>query len=431
MEKRGEPMRTRSTGGFRLTTLALACLAAAGLGGPAGVGAAPAQSGGDELVIGALLDLRTGWTTLGRASRVTLHLAMEDANRQLRRTGSETRVRLRIVDVQGEPEVARRELRRLAAEGVRIFVGPQSSSAVKAVRAPANASGAVSISQGSTAHSLAIAGDNVFRLVPDDLREGEAMVALLKRDDIDALAPIWRADAGNVGLVRSVRRQFRGAISSGVSYHPDQKDFSGKVRALARQVETLRSGGREVAVYLAAFDEVVELFRAAASNPTLSSVPWYGSDGVALSTRLVRSADAAAFAVNRGYPNPTLGLDAAATRGSAALRARVRARLGREPDAFALTAYDALQIAVDANEAAGGVDNVVRFKRAFARTANGYRGVTGRIVLNAAGDRAYGSFDFWSICAKIRGFEWRATQSYRASAVGRGRIVERERCPQS
>jgi branched-chain amino acid transport system substrate-binding protein len=313
---------------------------------------------------------------------------------------------------------------------VRIFIGPQSSSAVKAVRAAANARGVVSISQGSTAHSLAIARDNVFRLVPDDLREGEALVALLKRDGIDALAPMWRADAGNAGLVRSVRGQFRGAISSGVSYHPDQDDFPAKVRALARQVEALQSGGRDVAVYLAAFDEVVELFRAAASNPTLSSVPWYGSDGVALSTRLVRSADAAAFAVSRGYPNPTLGLDAAATRGSAALRARVRARLGREPDAFALAAYDALQIAVEANETAD-VGDIARFKRAFARLANGYRGVTGRIVLNAAGDRAYGSFDFWSICSKIRGFEWRATQSYRASAVGRGRIVERERCPQS
>src|SRR5262245_40514282 len=221
----------------RLKLPVLVCVAASSFGTVASVDAAPAQSGSNALVVGALLDLRTGWTSLGRASRVTLQLAMNDANRELRNAGSETRVRLKIVDVRGEPELARRELRRLAAEGVRIVIGPQSSSAVKAVRRAANGGGVLSISQGSTAHSLAIAGDNVFRLVPDDLREGEAMVALLRRDGVDAIAPIWRQDAGNAGLARSVRGQFHGAISRGVSYRPDQTDFSAKVRTLAAQVK--------------------------------------------------------------------------------------------------------------------------------------------------------------------------------------------------
>jgi branched-chain amino acid transport system substrate-binding protein len=392
--------------------------------------AAPSRSAA-TVQIGALLDLKSGWTTLGRASRVTLQLAAADAGNRLVRAGSPTRVRLRIVDVKGKPDVAVRELRRLAASGVHVVIGPQSSAEVSAVRAAARSLGVVVVSQGSTAHSLAISGDNVFRLVPDDRREAEALVALLKRDGIKAIVPAWRDDPGNSGLVSSVRGRFQaqgGSVRAGVRYATDETTFANTVAQLRAQVGAARAGGKKTAVYLAAFDEVVELFNAAAKDPVLKSVAWYGSDGVALSRALIGDRTAASFAAARGYPNPILGLDAAAARRSATLRRRVRAKLGHDPDAFALTTYDALQIAVRAAERAGGAGNTTRFKRAFARTANGYRGVTGTIRLNAAGDRAYGSFDFWSVCPQGGSFAWRKTSAYLASGVGRGRIVKRQAC---
>src|SRR5919201_2548325 len=144
-------------------------------------GRAAHSSSAATVQIGALLDLKSGWTSLGRASRVTLQLAAADAGNRLLRRGSPTRVRLRIVDVQGKPDLAVRELRRLAASGVHVVIGPESSAEVRAVRAAAASLGVVVVSQGSTAHSLAISGDNVFRLVPDDRREAEVMVALLQR----------------------------------------------------------------------------------------------------------------------------------------------------------------------------------------------------------------------------------------------------------
>jgi branched-chain amino acid transport system substrate-binding protein len=285
------------------------------------------------------------------------------------------------------------------------------------------------VSQGSTAHSLARAGDNVFRLVPDDQREAEAMVALLNHDHVKAVAPIWRNDAGNAGLVKSLRARFKGLISDGVAYSTSTSSFSTQVAALRQQVGVFQ--GRKigkVAVYLAAFDEVVDLFHAAAGDKTLSSVPWYGSDGVALTTRLLKDAPAATFASRHGYPNPTLGLDANAERRSASLRALIRARLGSEPDAFALTTYDALQIIARAAQRTGGARPIGRFKRRFARIAHGYEGVTGRIVLNAAGDRAFGSFDFWAVCRTRTTVGWQRTFSYLATAVGRGRIAARQAC---
>jgi branched-chain amino acid transport system substrate-binding protein len=386
----------------------------------------------DEFVVGAILDLASGWTSLGRASRVTLGLAAADANTALAQGGSSLRVRLRVVDAKGSPALARQELRRLAASGIDVVVGPEGSSEVAAVRGAATKLGVVVISQGSTAHSLAIAGDNVLRFLPDDVREGEAVVALLRRDRIDALVPVWRQDAGNAGLERSVRRQFAatgGNISEGVSYATTTSNFTQVAASIAAQAATLRAGGAtHVGIYLAAFDEAVDLFHSARLIPTLQTLPWYGSDGVALSTRLVNDRSAAGFADAVGYPNPTVGLSDVLIRKARPLLARARKRLGRTPDALALSAYDALRIVVQARQHVGRTTSAKRLRQAIVSTANRHVGVTGRMALNGAGDRAYGNFDFWSVCAAGAKFAWRRTFEYEARRVGSGRILTRTRC---
>ena len=383
-----------------------------------------------DIVIGAAQDISAGWTALGRASRVTLQLAAADANAAFARQGSSTRVRLRIVDTQGTTAGAVAAVRKLAGLGARFIIGPPTSSGVRAVRAEAARLGVVVISQGSTAHSLAIAGDNVFRFVPDDVREGEAMVALLRRLHITGIVPVWRRDPGNAGLAISVRRLFTaagGKVSRGVSYGESPKSFSPVVSSIAKQAAALRAqGARRVGIYLAAFDEVVDLFRVAALSRQLEARPWYGSDGVALTTRLLGDSQAAAFARRVGYPNPTVGLPDAVRRRAGPLIRRTHARLKRDPDALALTAYDALRIAVIAQQRAGA--GAASLRSALTAAANGYAGVTGKMVLNRAGDRAYGSFDFWSVCPTGRRFRWKRTAEYIASAVGAGRIVGDARC---
>jgi branched-chain amino acid transport system substrate-binding protein len=395
-----------------------------------GDAARPARQPQNEFVVGAILDLAGGWTSLGRASRVTLQLATADANAALARQGAPLRVHLQILDARGEPALALHQLRRLAKSGVRIVVGPQKSSEVAAVRRAATSLGVLVISQGSTAHSLAEASDNVFRFVPDDLREGEAVVALLRHDGIDAIVPVWRRDAGNAGLASSVRRKFvaaGGKVSKGVPYATKATPFNAVASSISGQAASLRTAGaKHVGVYLAGFDEVVDLFHAARSDSTLQ-LPWYGSDGVALTTRLVNDRAAAAFAHSVGYPNPTVGLSDSLVRRAGPLLARARKKLGRDPDALALTAYDALRIAVEARQRAGP-DSGPRLRSALVAAANAHVGVTGRMTLNRAGDRAFGNFDFWSVCPLRAKFHWVRSFVYAARHVGSGQILPRTRC---
>jgi hypothetical protein len=71
---------------------------------------------------------------------------------------------------------------------------------------------------------------------------------------------------------------------------------------------------------------------------------------------------------------------------------------------------------------------VTSFKRALRAAADGYVGVTGRMLLNGAGDRAFGRYDFWSVCRFGSRFLWTRTFSYLSTRPGSGRIVLSGHC---
>ena len=79
---------------------------------------------------------------------------------------------LDVYNTNLEPEKALTGLKALAKKGAKIVIGPQSSSEVAAIKDEAESLDVLVVSQGSTASSLAIPDDNVFRFVPTDHVEG-------------------------------------------------------------------------------------------------------------------------------------------------------------------------------------------------------------------------------------------------------------------
>jgi branched-chain amino acid transport system substrate-binding protein len=399
-------------------------------------GAASARSAdpaSHELVVGALLSITGPWSTLGQTSRAVLTIAEKDINAQLTRQGSPTRVRVTVEDTQTDPTVALAKLKSLAARNIRFVIGPQASAEVAAIRQYAQEKGIIVISQSSTAHSLAIAGDNIFRFCPDDVRETEAMAALVREEGVSVLVPIWRDDAGNAGLRDSMRTNFAvggGKVLEGVRYGADTKDFAAVVRSLSAQVKGAvdTHSANSVGVYLAAFDEAVHILTLAAADPLFASVRWYGSDGLVQSKALVSDPSAAAFAARVGLPNPIFGLDESAARAWEPLVEAVTATIGTPPDAFALATYDALWVIAKTVEKLGPGADTESLKAALASSAEAHRGATGLTRLNAAGDRAVGSFDFWAICRENGSFAWKRVAVYQAEAGRPGTIKRLEGC---
>jgi len=382
-------------------------------------------------LIGALLSLTGDWSTLGLASQALLQIAVEEVNDFFSALGQNRRFTLLVEDTKLKPDLALQKAVDLTLRGARYLIGPQSSSEAAAVRTFANGAGVILISPGSTAGSLAIAGDSLFRFVPSDEAEAEAMVALLRARGVKVVVPIGRMDVGNEGLQIATKRLFEaagGVVKTGFRYGTDVNDFSAVLQSLSMQVSqaVAERGSGNVAVYLTAFDEVANLFSQAQGNAVLESVKWYGSDGVVLSAALLGNVQAARFAAKVDYPNPTLGLNLAAQPKWLPLSQRVKQQIGNEPDAFALAAYDAFWVIALLHALKDETQRAVYSNQVLARVADLYFGATGWTSLNEAGDRRSGDYDFWAIREVNGALAWKKVLTFQSNPDQPGTIIELE-----
>jgi branched-chain amino acid transport system substrate-binding protein len=143
--------------------------------------------------IGVLADLTGSWSTLGKNTVAALQIAAADLD-NIRPQYRPARFRFLVRNTNLDPAQALDAIRDLDRRGVKIVIGPQSSSEVAMIKPYADAHNILVISQGSTASSLGIPGDNILRFCPNDIREAEAIVALMRHDGIRAIVPLWGND---------------------------------------------------------------------------------------------------------------------------------------------------------------------------------------------------------------------------------------------
>lgn len=355
-----------------------------------------ASTANDTIVIGGLFSLTGDGATLGNASKAALELAVRDINTEFDALRVPWQVQMALADTKLTPAGAVDGIKALQAAGATFVVGPQSSAEAAAILDFANANSIVVISQGSTASSLAIPDDYLFRLAPNDKLEGAAIAALMHADGIDVMVPIWRDDAGNGGLKSSTSQFFTGTVATGVSYAPTTSDFTATVTNLGNAVRAAKSAnpGKKVAVFIASFEEGASILDKARLDPDLA-VNWYSGDGLTQSQALLSPASIAAFAAATKFTAPSVALSEETRNRWEPLSAEIESRVGFAPDAFSLSVYDAAwAAALSAIE----VRNASDLRRAsFVRTVERYWGLTGPLSLDAAGDRRIAEFDFWTV----------------------------------
>jgi len=363
----------------------------------------------NKFIIGALLDLTGDWSSLGQDSKITLELANKDINDYFKSINSNLEVEFIIEDTAGNPEKALEKIKVLKEKQAKFIIGPQASSEVKAIKDYADANDIIVISQGSTAHSLAYAQDNIFRFVTDDMNEGKEVSKLMWDKGIRTVIPMWRDDAGNGGLQIAIDTNFKeagGTILEGVKYESGTKNFKKELEKLNTTVKEAISleSAEKIAIYLAAFDEVVEIFNQAKKYSDLSKVKWYGSNGVALSEALINNKEAAEFAIKALYPCPINA--EGKTESYQEIKAIFYEAAGRNPDAYAVAAYDAAWVITNAYNNTADKNNFNELKQEFIKTADSYIGATGPTTLNDAGDRELWGYDFWIVVKDGDKYKW-------------------------
>ena len=381
-----------------------------------------------EIVIGALLPITGDLSSAGESANTSLEIAVKDINGYLSEVGFEKRLRLIVEDTETNPEVTLEKLKYLTAEGVRVVIGPGSSAEVNEVKEYAEENDILLISHSSTATPLAISGDNVFRFVPDDTLQGEAIARLMWEEGYKAFVPMWRDDVWGGGLFEATKSSFvklGGIVIDGISYTTTPstpEDFSVELESLNSKIDhtIAQYDVDSVAIHLMAFQEVVTIFNQAQNYPNLSKVKWYGSDGTAVNQELISNEQAAQFAVRVGYPNPIVS--EVLTEKSELIKQQIREKIERDPDVYSLVAYDALWVATKAYLATGE-KTPDALKKAVRQEAKQYTGVTGWAFLNEAGDRKFGNYDFWTVTEENDTFQWKRVAIYRIDPILPGKVI--------
>lgn len=372
------------------------------------------------IVVGGLFSLTGDGSTLGRASEAALALAARDINEELEALRVPYRVQVVVTDTKLTPAGAIEGIEALHAAGATIVVGPQSSAEAAAIREYANEHDIILISQASTAFSLAIADDNLFRLAPNDRLEGQAVAALMRADGIEVVVPVWRADAGNTGLKEGLVQFFTaagGIATNGVSYAPTETSFATTATSLGAAVRAAKNAypSKKIAVYIAAFEEGAAILDLARLDADLM-LNWYSGDGLTQSQALLASPVIAAFAAATHLAAPAVTLSEQTRDRWQPLSEEIEEEVGFSPDAFSLSVYDAAYAGV---MSAIEVRNQPDLRRAsFVRNAQRWWGVTGPLALDAAGDRRIADFDFWTVSQTASGIQWVRTASFAS-----GRLV--------
>ncbi len=378
-----------------------------------GMGAADEGLSG-TVEIGFLLPLTGGQSTHGEENAAGAMLAIEDLNDYLTEVGANWQARGVVEDTATSPVVATEKLTTLNARGIEIIVGPQTSGEVRAAKGYADSNGMLLFSHASTAPSLAIPNDSVYRMIVDDTKQGPAIAALAKRSGADVLIPVWRGDTWGDGLVESASASFvsrGGTVDEGIRYNPESVEFSATVSILAERVaaHVESSGTDNVIVLLVAFAEALPIMQTAAIHDMLDDVRWIGSDGSALEHKITTDPVASAFSDSVEFT--TVQISASHNEIYESVRTRLAEQFaGRDVNGYAYTAYDATWV-MGLSVLHAGSSDAQLVERAIPTVAASHFGAIGNTRLNDAGDLAGANYDLWATV----GGEWVNTGMYMLS----------------
>src|SRR5687768_97877 len=169
-------LQTMTSPGVRLRRVAALSVLTASILSGLGCSDDPASPAEQEITIGGLFSLTGNWASLGVASKAAMEIGIEDVNAYVAEGNSGLRFTASIKDTKLEPATALTEVTAFRNAGIEVVIGPQSSAEVAAIKAYVDANGVLVASQSSTAGSLAIANDNIFRFTPSDTLEAVALV---------------------------------------------------------------------------------------------------------------------------------------------------------------------------------------------------------------------------------------------------------------
>lgn len=367
-----------------------------------------------DVTIGSIYPLTGDLSARGPHRLASSQLGVDDFNTLLESLSLDWKLQLLSEDSETKATVAFDKTQVLNAKGVNFIIGIPASANVKNIKSYVDTSNMLVLSCCSTAPSLAIAGDNIFRVAPDDATQARVLAKLMEISGIEGLVIIYRGDDYGDGLADHTEESFAqfGTVGGKLRYNPETADYSGEVSLLAEHVQKLVDtyGADKVAVLMIAYDESVNIVQGASSYDILDDVRWFGSEtfvGVSyfaedrIADEFINSVDfTALFVSDEG------------NEGDAHQRVvkNIQDKFGTDPASYVDQAYDAAWL-IGLSILVSGNDDTLAVKAALPSVASTYTGALASTEMNENGDLVPLDLQVWQVIDS----EWASQGTYSLS----------------
>jgi branched-chain amino acid transport system substrate-binding protein len=382
-----------------------------------------------EFVVGAIIPITGSYSSIGKPVKVALEKAEHDVNKYFEKMNSSSRFNLAIANSKSSPKESLEAVKQLHSLGAKIIVGPATSTAVLAAKEYADTNDIILISYSSTSPLLSIAGDNLLRLVPDDINQGKAIAERMIDDGIKVVVPMWRGDIYGNELYKSTKYHFEklgGKMEEGINYKPHTGKFAtslhrinfimwnedlGRLNAIVFDA-IKKYDSKSVGVFIISYDEITPILIQSPMYSALDDIRWYGSDSIAQNHHITKNIDSSLFAIKTNFSNPLYSIDTESPKIHELIEMLEKELHNAESITYPAIAYDAFWISslsLDTNSTNNSysVDHNNINKKSFQdivfETVESFDdGISGKIQLNDAGDRIGENYDFWSISKDVQ-----------------------------
>lgn len=342
--------------------------------------------------IGFTLPLSGELSSIGKIWEKVVQLAIEDLNNEASAYGFKVEFRSVILDDGTVEEKALQNVQSFAQQGIKVVIGPAASAQVKVVKSYADSNKIVIISPSSTAPTLAIPNDFVFRTVGSDAGQAKALATLAYYEGARKVVIFYRNDEYGNAFADFFKNYFgnMGGSSSRLAYQTGLSDYASEVATLASRVQTEGADG----VVLIAFDtDGANILSHAAESDVLSKVRWFISEGPHGAEELLSPTVGQFASKVKLYGTRPLFI---ANPLYADFKEKMVSRFGLEPGVFSENLYDAIKLAGWAILRAGTYDGEA-IRNALVVVAKTYYGPSGWTAFDETGDKAQQDYGIWAI----------------------------------
>jgi branched-chain amino acid transport system substrate-binding protein len=368
--------------------------------------------------VAGLFSVNENLSFLGKSSVAAVQIAVDKINADFKQRGIPYAFEFTSYNTNANPSDALTAMQTIANSGCKLVIGPQTSAELSAIKSIADNNGILVVSPSSTASSLSIPDDMIFRFSPGESTTGHAMSQFYKSQGKQALILISRNDIGSNGVKSAIAANFTaegGSIVNAGDYAVGETDFSVILNQVKQGIIGLSNSFdvSQIGVSTMSWDETTLLFHQAANDTILSSVNWYGGIGYFKPQSLLLDPIAAAFAATTQFSSPEFSLSMDTESLWQPVLDEILQTAGVEGNTLTLCSYDIMMCLGKMIETNNYLpQNGPALAAAFFNSAQNTQGVTGTILLDDNGDRANGMFDFWGILSNSGTFSWQFIGQY-------------------